>query len=204
MHAIKEQIRLARDLAGRWKGKTVACLASGPSLNAADCERVRAAGIPAVVTNTTFRLCPWADALYAMDKQWWLHHLKEVDRDFRGLRVTMHLMPHRFGTIAMRQCGFKSYNHSGAGAISLALYGGAKRVILLGYDCQHTGGRAHWHGDHPSKLGNAKTVDRWGPCYDGLRQRMDGAGIAYLNCSRESALDWPRATLDEALCAFVA
>lgn len=199
MRAIKEQIRLARELAGRWEGRAVACLASGPSLTVDDCETVRVAGVPAIVTNTTFRLCPWADALYAMDRQWWLAHLRELDRDFQGLRVTMHLMPHRFGTIAMRSCGFKSYNHSGAGAISLALWGGAKRVILLGYDCQHTGGRAHWHGDHPGKLGNAKTVDRWGPCYDGLRQRMDRAGVEYVNCTRETALDWPRGSLAQSL-----
>ena len=197
--SIKEQIRQGAKLAGRWKGQTVACLASGPSLTAADCETVRTAGIPVIVTNTTFRRAPWADVLYAMDKQWWLHYLPEVDRDFRGLRCTPHLMPHRFGTIALKQCGFNSYTHSGAGAISLALHGGAARVILLGYDCQHTGGRSHWHPDHGGRLGNAKGIDRWMRSYDALRQRMDKLGAQYVNCSRDTALDWPRADLDQEL-----
>lgn len=199
MPSLKAQTRLAAELAGRWKGQLVACIASGPSLTAEDCERVRAAGLPAIVTNTTFRLCPWADALYAMDKQWWLHHIKEVDRDFIGARVTGHLMPHRFGTTAMKGVGFRQYNHSGAGAISLAIYGGARKVVLLGYDCQHTGGRTHWHGDHGKGLGNARSIDRWMASYDALRERMDKAGIEYVNCSRATKLAWPRMPLSEAL-----
>ena len=203
--SLKDQLKQGARLAGRWSGQTVACIASGPSLTFDDCERVRAAGIPAIVTNTTFRWALWADALYAMDKQWWQHYLAEVERAFPGLRCTPHLLPHRFGTIALKQCGFHSYNHSGAGAISLALHGGARRVILLGYDCQHTGGRAHWHADHGKGLGNARSIDRWMVSYDQLRERMDKHGIAYVNCTRETALDWPRAPLEEALrCASAA
>ncbi|MBP9033920.1 MAG: hypothetical protein KBG29_08490 [Pseudomonadales bacterium] len=197
--SVKDQIKQAGKFAGRWKGQTVACIASGPSLTPQDCERVRAAGLPTIVTNTTFRLCPWADVLYAMDKQWWLHYLREVEKTFTGDRVTVHLMPHRLGVIPMKNCGFNSYSHSGAGAISLAIHGGAARVLLLGYDCQHTGGRAHWHGDHGGLLGNARAIDRWMASYDALRARMDKAGVEYLNCTRETALGWPRADLDQVL-----
>ena len=197
--SLKDQARQAGRFAGRWSGRTVACIASGPSLTVEDCAAVHAAGLPTIVTNTTFRRCPWADVLYAMDKQWWLHHLKEVDRDFAGERCTPHLLPHRFGTIALKSCGFQPQNHSGAGAISLAIHAGAARVILLGYDCQHTGGMAHWHGDHGKGLGNARGVERWMGAYDALRKRMDKIGIVYLNCSRATALDWPRGDLLEAL-----
>lgn len=178
------------------------CIASGPSLTAEDCERVR--GLPVIVTNSTFRLVPWADVLYAMDAAWWRVHIKEVEKSFPGERVCAVLLPSRFGAGCMKSFGFRPYNNSGAGAISLALYGGASRVLLLGYDQQHTGGRTHWHGDHPRGLGNAGGFLRWADSYRQLRERMDKAGIAYLNCSRATALDWPRATLDEALCAAAA
>ncbi len=177
------------------------CIASGPSLTEADCEAVRAAGLPAIVTNTTFRRAPWAEVLYGMDVAWWRVHLREVEETFAGERVCARLLPSRFRAACMKTFGFNAYNNSGAGAISLALYGGAARVVLLGYDQQHTGGERHWHGDHPKGLGNAAGVDRWRDSFHQLRERMDKAGVVYLNCSRATALDWPRATLAEVLCA---
>jgi hypothetical protein len=62
----------------------VVCIASGPSLTAEDVERVRAAGHPVIVTNTTFRLAPWADVLFGMDSKWWKEYHKEVDSVFTG------------------------------------------------------------------------------------------------------------------------
>ena len=59
-----------------------------------------------------------------------------------------------------------------------AMAGGAKRVVMLGYDCQHTGGRAHWHPDHGGHLGNAKTIDRWWSAYAALRERMTREGMS--------------------------
>ncbi len=50
-----------------WRGRTVACFASGPSLTIEDCVSARDAGCPTIVSNTTYRLTPWADALYAHD-----------------------------------------------------------------------------------------------------------------------------------------
>lgn len=134
-----------------------------------------------------------------MDRAWWQHHIKEVDAVFRGARFTVHLLPHRFGTVTLKQCGFRSYNNSGVGAISLAVYAGAARVILLGYDCQRTGGKAHWHGDHPRGLGNAGSIAQWQPSFAAIRERMDKLGVQYVNCTRETALDWPRCTLESQL-----
>jgi len=74
---------------------------------------------------------------------------------------------------------------------------------MLGYDLQHTGGRAHHHADHPRPLGNARqtSVDRWLVRFSELRTRLDAAGVEYVNCSRATALDWPRMTIEEALRA---
>jgi hypothetical protein len=70
--------------------------------------------------------------------------------------------------------------------------------VLLGYDCQRTGGKAHWHGDHPSKLGNAARMNDWA---DGFRQlAQDHKSITIVNASRDTALDcFKRVDLQTAL-----
>jgi len=167
-------------------------------------EAVRLSGHPAIVVNCTFRAAPWAQVLYGMDRSFWQHYLPEIERTFAGTRVGVHLMPARYRCAAMKGvAGFRPYNNSGAGAISLAQYGGATRILMLGYDLQHTGGRAHHHEDHPRPLGNARatSVDRWVVRFAELRTRLDTAGVEYWNCTRETALDWPRMTIEEALRA---
>jgi len=57
---------------GHWFTAHVVCIASGPSLTRADVERVREwrqeAGAPTkrrvIVVNTSYKIAPWADALY--------------------------------------------------------------------------------------------------------------------------------------------
>ena len=200
----KASIRAAAEFAGLWRGQTVVCLASGPSLTPGDVATVQMSGHVVIAVNCTFRVAPWAAVLYAMDRGFWQHYLPEIERTFAGARVGMHLMPVRYRLAAMKGVsGFRPYNNSGAGAISLAQYGGASRVLMLGYDLQHTGGRAHHHADHPRPLGNARqtSVDRWVLRFGELRKRLDSAGVEYVNCSRATALDWPRMTIEEALRA---
>jgi len=94
----------------------------------------------------------------------------------------------------------KHYNNSGAAAISLAMYRGAKRVVMLGYDCQHTGGKAHWHGNHPRGLGNAGSYRRWAESFVNLARDAARDGVEVINCSRETALTcFPRADLEATL-----
>lgn len=88
--------------------------------------------------------------------------------------------------------------NSGAGAISVAARQGAERIILLGYDCQHTGGMAHHHEDHPQGLPNATTVKNWPSHFRDLAGRIGHVEI--INSSRATALQqWPRMALEQAL-----
>lgn len=69
---------------------------------------------------------------------------------------------------------------------------------MIGYDCQKTGGKAHWHGDHPKPLGNAGAVDKWPAQFKDMLRYL--RGVSVINCSRETALScFPRATLEEFL-----
>ena len=81
----------------------------------------------------------------------------------------------------------KSYANSGAGAISAAIHAGAQKIILLGYDCQHSGGKSHWHGDHPINLGNAQRCEAW--VEEFAKMKAENSGVQILNASRETALE---------------
>lgn len=178
-----------------WRGKTVACLASGPSLTAEDCARVR--HWPTVVTNSTFRLCPWADALYWFDTDWWKVYAGEVRETFTG-RVYTQSLASRKGVDCLRALPrFRSFGNSGASAVAMAVALGASRVVLLGYDCGLTGGRTHHHGDHPEPLRNCTRPERWVLQFERL-SRWSRTPI--VNASRETTLTcFPRAVLDDLL-----
>jgi hypothetical protein len=176
---------------GRWSGRTVVCIASGPSLTPDDCEAVHAAGHPTIVTNTTFRLCPWADALFAFDSKWWREYRAEVDKVFLGDRLAYSEVAAQSapGVICLRRAPwFTSFHNSGASSISVAAASGARRVLLLGFDCQKTGGRTHWHGDHPKTLGNAASLKNWPKQFQHVARYAQSKGTKVLNCSRATAL----------------
>ena len=189
----------------RCQGRTVFVLASGPSLTPADVAAVRATGAPVIVANTTFRLAPWADALFFQDRKWFVAHNSEVRKVFKGLTCSGQPVsgPAAGGqpVINLRHLGIDTYRNSGAGAIALAIAAGASRVVCLGLDCQAgPDGQRHWHGAHPPGLGNAVSLPLWAEriahCAAFARQR----GVPVLNASRATALNcFPRVALDDVL-----
>lgn len=177
------------------------CIASGPSLTVADCEMVRESGHPVVVTNTTFRLCPWADVLFGFDFRWWKVHHVEVNEVFRGRKISSAQHVGRYGVeSAWANSWFPVYRNSGCCAVSIAMSAGASRVVLLGYDGGFFDNRKHWHGDHPKGLDNASTVAQWGYLFGVLARRARQAGVTVVNASRRTHLTcFPTIGLEEAL-----
>lgn len=140
-------------------------------------------------------MAPWADALYAMDRAWWREHVAEVRATFRGA-----LWAPFSGMPGIKRLRFDrpTPRNSGAGAVAMAAQFGAERIVLLGYDAQKTGGRAHWHDDHPKGLGNAGTVAKWPEQFRRIVGSLRGAQV--VNASRATALTcFPRASLEDAL-----
>lgn len=134
--------------------------------------------------------------MFAIDAKWWERYLPEVERDFIGATYSCNDFHGRVGLVPKP---FKAFGNSGAGAVAMAAKAGASRVILLGYDCQFTGGQAHHHGDHPPGLGNAGSLDKWPDQFKRLAASLEGVEV--INCTRQTALRaFPRMALEDALC----
>jgi hypothetical protein len=182
-------------LKGSLAGQRVACIASGPSLTLEDCEMIRAARLPTIVVNTSFRLAPWADFIFAMDDLWWKTYSAELDSVFFGKKLTF--VANEFNTIPSKGRLYPpGFGNSGSYAISAMIMAGAKEIILIGYDCkfaQNDDGhgpkiKKHWHPDHPGKMGNASSIARWPYQFHLIAKHAVQKGVRIINCSRDTAL----------------
>lgn len=161
--------------------------------------------------NTSFRLAPWADVLYACDLAWWDQHYAEVRDGFKGelwtqtkeaaVRHGINRVEGRTGRGLCREPGvIHQGGNSGYQAIGLAVLQGARRVVLLGYDMQRTGGRSHWHGDHPGGLRNSSPFTSWLQKFGELAADLAADGVEVINATRETALKcFRRARLEDVL-----
>jgi len=199
-----------------WEGKTVAILGSGPSMSKAVAERIHAAAIPTIAINTTFRLAPWADMIYAADARWWSVYERAV-QDFPGLKVTceadapFHTIPDLRLLKQTGRTGFdpdptcvRTGGNSGYQSIHVAVHAGARRILLCGFDMR---GEGHWHGLHPDPLRNAgeEIFTRWFEWYATLFEALEPMDVEVLNCTPRSALPfWPVVDLEEALSSVPA
>lgn len=133
-----------------------------------------------------------------MDREWWGVHGDEVLSTFTGARFSNNSIATKYGVRKLPNT-FKAYRNSGAAAVSLAAHMGAQRIVMLGFDCQHTGGKTHWHGSHPKGLGDAGSVDKWCKSFADLAKDLRGR-VEVVNASRATALDcFERVNLEDVL-----
>lgn len=153
-----------------------------------------------IAINTTFRLAPWADHIYACDERWWNKYHDEVRETCTGRLWTYYdKVADGFGISKAPIPPGKTGGNSGNQAARLAIAElGAERLILLGYDMK--GG--HWHGSHPQgwpnpNEGNFKT---WIGHLGRLRQEFPG--VEFLNATRDTAIPpetIPKIALEDAI-----
>ena len=149
-----------------------------------------------IVVNTTYQLAPWADALFALDIEWWKTYINDVKLVFNGKLLSANTVNKGEDVLCVQEA--LNYGNSGAAAIAAAFTGGAKRVIMLGYDCQHTNDKSHWHGDHPKHLGNAGRTELWHEGFAKIAERYGHKDI--VNASRVTALKtFKRMSLEDVL-----
>lgn len=143
-----------------------------------------------------FTLAPWADALYAIDAPWWKVYATRVKAEFPGRKFSA-----RRHVPICEHAKSPHFNNSGTAALALSAHLGARRILMVGYDCQRTGGQTHSHGDHPPSLGNAKSMPDWPEKFERCAAHLRKLGVEVINCSRATALTcFTRGELEEWLC----
>ncbi len=198
-----------------WDGETAVCIATGPSLTAEQVEVVRRAGARTIAVNDAYLLAPFADVAYFADVKWWNWHKDRAEwKSFAGEKCSIFVGGNQKTSTASEAAvnllmnasamGFSSDpgsictgSNSGYQAINIAILAGARRVVLIGYDCKATD-RDHFFGAHP---------DKSRPPFETIRQRFRETieparkmGVEILNATPGSALDaYPRIGLAESL-----
>ncbi len=199
-----------------WKGEDVFVLASGPSLTQDVCDKIK--GRNAIVINASFALAPWARVWYFTDGHIYEKYREQVFA-WPGDIVTMSKAAKAElnkrvkrvqgrGDPSLPMGEFPPLGSpviwqgrsSGHTAISLAIALGAKRVMLLGYDCRIVDGREHHHAEYAGPRDHEIYAREFVPAYAGWNAAALRAGVEILNCTEGSAVnEFPFADLDEVL-----
>jgi hypothetical protein len=154
-------------------------------------------------------MAPWADILYACDGAWWDRYFEEASSVFRGELWTIDKRAHiSYGVHFVDGDDRKGLgrdkvfygSNGGYQAINLVYLFGASRIVLLGFDMQKTGGKSHWHGDHPGDLNRDCPVRHFAKNFPALASDLAGVGVEVINATRETALEcFPKKRLEDAL-----
>ena len=182
------------------------CMGTGPSLTQTDVDYCRDKA-HVIAVNDAYKLAPWADVLYAADRNWWVWH--KGAPEFSGRRYSIERQPNGYPVQFLKNTGqfglerdpigLRTGYNSGYQSINLAVHFGATKILLLGFDMQ---GR-HYFGEHPNRR-----VPPFELCLNAFTTLIDPlreAGVSVLNCTPGSAITcFPRAVLRDVLQAEVA
>lgn len=186
-------------------------IGGGPSLMREDVECVR--GKARVIgINNAYQICDFLDLLYACDARWWREHHKAVSKlpcrkfslQVPGTRKPDDVICLRKtgrGGLETDPSGLRHGHNGGFQALNLSFHLGASTVCLLGYDMRlGTGGKSHWHGNHPWTT--PSSFNTWIDIYKTIAGPLKAAGVRVINCSRETNLTcFERMPIQEALAA---
>lgn len=134
--------------------------------------------------------------MYACDGKWWDKYYEATNK-FLGERWTQDIATrHKYGInwvygVSKRGLGRDCVHfgdNSGYQAINLAFLWGAKRIVLLGFDCKPVGGKDHWFGQHPQGLVQIQPYQLWLNSFPHIAKELEAEGIEVINCSPDTAL----------------
>lgn len=199
-------------LTQKFKGKKVVIAASGPSLPSLLTLPLHVNfESPIVAVNTSFRLLPNADVLYAGDLQWWKFHYDEIGRrGFKGELWTVDHAATRYPGVQRIKSAhapglgltkIHTNGNSGFSAINLAYLMGARIVLLIGFDMKlGPEGQKHWHADYPTGMVQGQQFGDWIHKGATLAKDAERNGLEIINCTPGSALScFPMSTLEQEL-----
>ncbi|MBN9007245.1 MAG: hypothetical protein J0H40_17745 [Rhizobiales bacterium] len=197
-----------------FKGETIFCLASGPSLTAEICERIR--GRCAIAVNSSAVLAPPDSVLFFTDSSWY-EPRRELVKSWQGLVVSMSRTakrelpdkvrrvrgegdPQALPSFSRGRDVIQQGRSSGHTAVSLAIALGAACVVLLGYDMRFVEGREHFHGEYKGPRDVSIYEREFRPGFAGWNAAARAAGVDVINATDGSALtEFRHVSLDEVL-----
>ena len=183
--------------------KTLVIVASGPSLDDHQVSLLNDSKVDIMVINDNYKLFPNAKFLFAADMRWWYEHYRYVPDSISAytLKGNPEHLGKRLPGASNRLIGidftheFGLYDdkvhhggNSGYMGLQLGRLFGYSKLILVGFDCQHTNGKRHWFGDHDKTkfTKNPDDVERWVESFGKLSKLL--YNIEIVNCSKETAL----------------
>ncbi len=196
-----------------WRGETAVIVGTGPSATAEPLEPFKGKARFFVI-KSTWRLAPWADALYGLDRDWWIANqgcpkckglkfspspsaCKVYGLQYVKLKPRVEILTQERGVIG---CGLSTGGgHSGFQAINLAVQFGATRILLVGFDMTLAYGE-HWMTDRGDSKADRGRTESWRVAMDACAPQFVALGVDVINCTMASALTtYPKMRLNEAL-----
>jgi hypothetical protein len=187
-----------------WPNSTVVLLGGGPSLTREDVDACRGR-CPVIAINSSYKIAPFADVLYACDARWW--GWEKGAPTFAGLKYSIDpaaakwpgvqvLANAGYLGLELDPTGLRTGKNSGYQSINLAVHLGATRMVLLGFDMGPSpDGREYWHEPHPEN--RLSPYPQMVEAFASLVEPLAELGVSVVNCSRRTALTtFPRAALE--------
>jgi hypothetical protein len=186
-------------------------IGGGPSLTINDVLLVEAFGLFIIGINNAYQICGQLNVLYGCDAKWWQKHHNDVPEqcckfslEDTGFDDVVQLKQGKKEGLSLRWPWLNTGRNGGYQALNLAVLLGFKTIYLLGYDMKRTGGKTHWHGEHPQPLNNPSEhlMQNWIEHYKEAAKILEGLGITVINLTRKTALQcFPIMRLEDALQA---
>jgi hypothetical protein len=165
-------------------------------------------------TNAAFMLGSWVSVAYFCDANFFRENLAEY-LAFKNLKVTCSSsIPKEVAHLALNvkrvKRDYKSgisphpdticWNHNtGGAAINFAIWAGATRILLLGFDMDPEADKTHWHNLYSQKT-NKVAFDRFQRYFPAIAEQAKQRGVEILNLSPDSKLEaFPKLSLKEVL-----
>jgi len=181
-------------------GLTVAIIGGGPGIADLDLDVLR--GHRFIVVNSACRKVTSAatedDFLLFQDNAW-AERYEDLIRGWPGVAVTTNRhakarlgdLVRRFDVLVLTEWIGAAPDHamasSGHVAACLAAKMGARRIVLVGFECAAVDGRTHGHADYQMH-DLAPFGERFLPGWRGLAQAFDRRGVEVINSTPGSAI----------------
>jgi hypothetical protein len=208
------------------KGRTVACIGTGPSLTLPQVEIARRKGFTLAGVNLTYQIAPDLAVLFATNAPFWDHYWGRSDgprahpaEKWTNARESaekygLHFIDSLERSGLSKDPSIIHHGHSsGACLVNLAYLMGAERIVLLGYDMKYApdyDGKnrqvgsepRHYFGEYPSALQHwPKAAVKYGVHYELVAHYQSIAEqglVEIINATPGSAIEcFPKRSMED-------